>query len=533
MTALEDIIFISLQDGYYNISLYRPNENINGVDFIKSGEPFIYKYDGVTFKIFEEYSEDKNYAITVIYAFEQQMKDFPPYLYKFDYEELAYLAIREIFKISLKKYEEIFESSLKKYKKVIPNKIKMPLFKIVFSDCYRTIKHKGTDLYEYFRDAIAQNETFFGINADNLTIDFASNVYPYYLYYKTIYVGVGAPLKLEPEFEHCIFDIGYTTITCYIYYFETQEMEEKLAKLVQSEKRSVITSHKLKKVFVIPSGIFSFISSIYYEIIEKDKPKMIHSNSSYDYSSEVQKLIPEIVRGLSTFNQTKTTNGVIFKDSNNDDQNIYLKDIFETSIMKIIVKQISNIIKSFNIDSCLINTMNTFNWFFDQFLKLQFFATDNCKALLINSLFYRYGIINNLLYQVDILKEFPEENKSVLKADEIIYDEPNKRFCRKRTSMFPDLRIDTETDGFKLDLIEDINNYIKLSKYVDELNEKHEEILRIKIKYQKNHKKKLEEKYGKKLVNGMYNKLLMLAMNEPTLLEKYVDDFAEKPETYL
>lgn len=563
MTALEDVIFISLQDGYYNISLYYPNENINGVEFIKSGEPFTYNYDGVTFKIFEKYSSN-NYAITDVYAFEQQMNNFPPYLYKFEYEELAYLAIREIFKISLTKYKEILEQKLNKYKKIIetsseeyrkifeisleeynkifndsvekynkiaPNKEKIPLFKIVYSDCYKSIQHKKKCLCEYFNVAIAQNVTFFEINPNNLTIDFASNVYPYLLYERTIYVGMGAPLKLTQEFRHCIFDIGYTKITCYIYHFETKEMKEKLTKLIQSEERSVIKSHKLERVSVIPLGLFSFTSSIYYELIEKNKSKMIRSNSSYDYDDAVQKLIPKTISGLPSFYQSKNVN---FEYSGYDNHVINKEAFFNTSIIKNIAESISNTITSFNINSCHINSIIGFRWFFEQFLKLklEIFETNGYDKLLIDSLCYRYVIINNLRYKVDKLQKLPKEFK-LNNDDKIIYEGTEIKFCRKRTSMFPDLQINTKTDEFKLKQIVNIDDYIQLGDYVDELNEKNKEILRIKAKYQNIYKKKLEKKYDKKLVNGMYNKLLMLAMNEPTLLEKYVDDFDEKPETYL
>lgn len=519
MTTLNDIIFISLQDGYYNISLYYPNKNSNAVNIIKSGEPFTYGYDGVTFKMFENYS-NKNYAITDVYAFEQQMNNFPPYLYKFDYEELAYLAVRELFKISLKKYREC-----------ILDERKMPLFKIVFSDCYKAINHKNKSLYQYFRDAIAQNGTFFKINANDLTVDFASNVYPYHLYEKTIYNGIDAPQQLKTEFEHCIFDVGYTTITCYIYRFKTQVMEENLANLIKSKKRSVIVSHELKDVSVIPSGIFSFISSVYYKLIEKDKFKMIHSNSSYDYFCGVQNLIPEsTAHCLSSFNQTSYVN---FKDSNDDNHGIHQEDIFTTSIMSSVVEQISNIIRSFNIESYHINSIISFEWFFDQFLYLKFFKTNGYTELLINSLFYRYAIINNLLYGVVNLPILRKELESILNGDDIIYEREDKRFCRKRTSIFPKLRIDTKTHEFKLIPIEDIDGYIQLGKYVDELNVKDQKNLDIKNKFSINVKPKLTEIYGAKKVNGVYNKLIMLSMYEPTLLQQYLNDFAENPETYL
>ena len=571
MTDLKDVIFISLQDGYYNISVYRPNENSNAIEYIEKGEPFTYKYDGVTFKMFENYS-NKNYAITDVYAFEQQMNNFPPYLYRFDYEELAYLAIREIFKISLEKYKKIIENSLEKYKKIIEtspeeyrkifeisleeynekfkislekykkiaqNKEKIPLFKIVFSDCYNSIEYKNKSLYKYFSDAIAQNETFFEINPNNLTIDFASNVYPYLLYEKTIYVGMGAPLKLEPKFKHCIFDIGYTTITGYIYHFETEIMEEKmeenLAKLVQSEKRSVIKSHKLEKVYVIPLGLFSFISSIYYELIEKDEPKMNRSNSSYDYDHGFQELIPETVRGLPSFYQSKNVN---FKYSVYDNRVINREDFFKTSIMKNIVEQISTIITSFNINSCHINSIIGFRWFFEQCLKLklklEIFETNGYDRLLIDSLCYRYVIINNLQYKVDKLEKLPEEFKSELNIDDkIIRENKDIKLCRKRTSIFPGLQIGTRTDEFKLEPITDIDDYTQLYKYVNELNVKNAKILKIKADYQNKHRRDLIDTYGSNKVTGMYNKLLMLAMNDPTLLEQYLNDFVNNPKTYL
>lgn len=519
MTDLKDVIFISLQDGYYNISLYYPNKNSNAINYIKHGEPFTYAYDGVTFEIFQKYSKN-NYAITDIYAFEQQMNNFPPYLYKFDYEELAYLAIREIFKISLEKYKKDTE----KYG------IRTPLFKIVYSDCYRSIQHKKKCLYEYFNVAIAQNETSFNINPNNLTVDFASNVYPYYLYEKTIYVGMGAPLELKQKFKHCIFDIGYTTITCYIYYFETRKMKENLsANLVKSKERNVIVSHKLINVSVIPSGIFSFISSIYYELIEENKSEKIHPNSSYDYDYGVQTLIPELTTNdIPSFNTI--TEGK-FKDSHGDKKEISKKNIFTTSIMSSVDKQISTIIRSDNIESYHINSIASFRWFFDH-LRLAFYETNGYDKLLIDSLLYRYGIINNLFYEVDILKELPKEFESALKDDEIIYEEKDKRFCRKRTSIFPELQIDTETKEFKLDPIENINDYIKLSEYVNGLNVKRQEFLRIKNKFDKI-KSNLSKQYDVKKLNGMYNKLIMLALNEPLLLEKYLSDFVKDPETYL
>lgn len=516
MANLKDIIFISIQDGYYNISLYFPNENSNSTVNIKTGDFFTYHYDGIKFDLFKDYS-DKIYAISDINAFEHQMNNFPKHLYKFEYEELAYLTIRELFEISLKRY-----------KTYNPNESKSPVFKFVFSDCYKIITHKNKSLYTYFCDAISQNMSLFKNDIDDLTIDLASNVYPYYLYGDTIYNNIGAPTNLKTDFKHCFFDIGYTTTTCYIYQFKTKIIKENLTNFVNSKERSVIISHELQNVFTVQAGIFDFISSIYYELL-KAPSKIIHSNSSYEYSYEIQNLILESVKNLSLFN---STNYVYFKDSfNYYMHNIHLENIYNTSIINNIVEKISNNIKTFNIDSYHINSIISFRWFFDEFLNLNLFDTNGYSTLLNDSLFYKYGIINNLIYRTVVLTGYPDGLESHLNKDDI-YEKEDKRLCRKRTSTMPELNFDTNTYEIKLKPINDIINYIQLYDYINELSRKYYQILNIKNKFSKI-KSKLSKIYGFENVNGVYNKLILLSLNEPTLLKKYLNDFSENPETYL
>lgn len=515
MTDLKDIILISLQDGYYNVSFYLPKQNVNSTTRIKIGESFTYEYNGIIFNLFKKYSNGI-YSITDINAFENHMNNLPNYVYKFDYEELVYLTIKKLF-----------DSSLEIYKTYNPKHSELPLFKIVFSDCYKTIQHKNKSLYHYFYVAIAQNMKYFNIEQNNLTLDFASNIYPYYLYGETIYGATGAPTKLNPEFEHCIFDIGYSTITCYIYKFKTQIIKENLTNLIISEERTIVTSHELKSIFVLQFGIFNFISGIYSEIIDNSF-EIKNPNSSYEYATYIQNSIPENIKTLSFYNQTI---GAYFKDSNEEFNKIYKDEIYKLKYVNFVIETLSKNIEQFNVISYHINSIINFEWYFHEFLNLKFYDINGINSLLIDSLFYKYGTINNLIYRNIVLTRYPIGLKEILnETDE--YNDKNKLLSRKRTSTMPELKIDMNFSEINPIPISNIDNYLQLFNYIKELNSKYSQMLSIKANFQKN-KTKLIKIYGSDVVNGVYNKLLFLSLNDPSKLQLYLNDFNENPESYL
>ena len=518
-----DIIYISIHDGHYDVGFYFVQDDKQCLTTIESGAPFTYNYNGVTFDLFNEYSNGC-YSITDIFAFEQHMESLKKHYYKFDYEELCHLSVRKLFENSLNKYKKYYL-----YREI-------PRFKIIISDSFKEIQCNNKNLYQYFTEAIAENMSVF--NIDDLTINLSSDVYQYYLYYGNLF-DISKLDNFEPKFNHLVLEFGYSTTACYVYEF-TSEMKEanmhKQIKLAKSEN-NVLTSCKLKSVNIYKFGLFDFISSVYSDFIKTDDDKNIQIfNSQYEYPTGLQNNLNDWFKIISYYN-TSNLYSTNFENLQDDKIAVNRIDLCNTVILNNIKEKISQIIQAFNIKTYMLNSPVKVAWLIDDIETdsyIRYIELNGTSGISNLSNLYKTLINNNLIYQVISLSNIPENFENNMDKSDYL-DKTTKCYGRKLNILYPDLYIkNTEETSLNSNTDENIiNNYNEIYKYTTMLNQKYQDYLFAKCQFQNETKKRLIDRgYPVAKILIVLSKISMLSLNDPIIFKKYVEDFEKDPESY-
>lgn len=522
----QNIIFIAIHDGHYDIGFYFPESNDQTITVIKNGAPFTYQYNGITFELFKDYARE-SYSITDIYSFKQHISNLKDHYYKFDYEELCYLAIRNLFDISLNTY--------KKYQ---PHDNTIPTFKITISDAFKEIQYDNKNIYVYFTIAIYQNMSMFKIN--NLTLNLASEVYQYYLYYANLF-DISKISDFNPKFNHLVFEFGYSTTACYIYEFTSEVKKINIPTQIQLSKtdRNVLTSCKLKSVNIYNFGLFDFISSIYLDFMKTDGGDFQNINSQYEYPIELENHLKDYFKYISYYNQSSVSS-VYFENLNDDKIKICKTDLCDTIILNRIKEQISTLINTFNVKTYMIDSPVNVSWLIEDVSNMKYIELNGTSGIsnLANS--YKMLITNNLIYQIIALTKIPEDfEKNIHETDYL--DKPGKRYGRKLNILYPDLHIEntgesslkTKSEIYLNTHQNELLECNKMCDYIIELNEKNQKLLSEKNKFQTYTKKRLIEKgYPVSKINTALAKISMLSLNDPIIFKRYINDFEQDPESY-
>ena len=521
----QDIIFIGIHDGHYDITFYFCGPDEQRETVIKDGAPFTYQYNGVTFKLFEPYQKGY-YSITDLYSFEQHISNLKDYYYKIDYEELCYLAIRKLFDIS--------QSTYKKYSQ---HSDITPVYKITISDSFKKIQYKDKYLYDYFITAIYQNTSLFKIN--NLTLNLASEVYQYYLYYANLF-SMSKISDFEPKFNHLVFEFGYSTTTCYVYEFTSEVKKINMPNQIKLLKtnNNILTSCKLKFVETYNFGLFNFISSIYLDFI---KPKGVDFqviNSQYEYPNILKNLLKDWFKCIPLYNQYNVSY-TYFENLNSDKIEVYKSELCNTNILKEIKKQISALINSFGVKTYMIDSPVKVTWLIEDVTNIKYIELNGVSGISNLANFYKTLITNNSIYQITSLTELPKDfEKYIHKTDYL--DKTGKRYGRKLDILYPDLRIENtgelslkkESEIYLNAHRDEITEYMSLYNYVTGLNEKYQIMLSEKNKFSHIKSKLIKKGYSATDISAAYAKILMLSLDDPVIFKKYVTDFEQDPESY-
>ena len=516
----QDIIFMSIHDGHYDIGFYFGQTDKQYISVIKSGAPFTYQYNGITFDLFKDYGKEC-YSITDIHSFEQHISNLEDHYYKFNYEELCHLAIRKLFDISLNEYNKYTIHS---------NKI--PTFKITISDAFKKMKYNNKNIYEYFMAAIYQNMSIFKIN--DLSLNFASEVYQYYLYYANLF-DISKISDFDPKFNHLVFEFGYSTTTCYIYEF-TSELQKTIMpeqiELIKTE-HNVLTSFKLKSVNVYNFGLFDFISSIYLDFIKTNNDDDIRIiNSQYEYPNGLEFHLKDWFKCIASYNQSSVS-CVYFENLNDDKTPVTRSMLCDTVILNRIKKEISTLIDTFNVKTYMIDSPVKVTWLIEDVSDIKYIELNGTVGISNLANFYKTLITKNIIHQFTALKNIPKNFENNIHETDYI-DVVNKRYGRKLNILYPNLHI--ENTG-ELPLKEkskiylnthpnEISEYNQLYDYTIELDKKHQQMLSEKIKFQKHVTKRLVEKgYQKTEINTILSKILMLSLNDPVIFKKYIEEY--------
>lgn len=523
----KDIIFISIHDGHYDIGFYFANSSKQCITEFKSGAPFTYQYNGISFELFKEY-EKKSYSITDIYSFEQYISSLEDHYYKFDYEELCYLAIRNLFDVSLNKYKE--------YNPYINT---IPAFKITISDAFKEIQYNNKNIYDYFTTAIYQNISIFKIN--DLKLNLASEVYQYRLYYANIFDMCKID-NFDPHFQHLVLEFGYSTTACYIYEFTSESQKINMPSQIKLTKPEsiVLTSCKLKSVNVYNFGLFDFISSIYLNFIKTDDDTDIQViNSQYEYPFSLKNNLEDWFKCITYYNNASVSS-TCFKNLNDDKIPVNKSMLCNTVILNRIKKQISTLINTFNVKTYMMDSPVRVTWLIENAFNIRYIEFNGNSGMSNLANFYKTLITNNLIYKFIVLTEIPENFEKNIHATDY-FDKTDKRFGRKLNILYPNLHVENtgelslkEKSEIYLNTHQnEMSEYNQLYNYIIELNEKNQQMLSEKSKFQKYTKKRLIKKgYNITKINAVLTKILMLSLNDPIIFKKYVDDLEQDPESY-
>ena len=523
----QNIIFIGIHDGHYDISFYFSGEARASETKIKNGAPFTYQYNGITFELFKDYSNE-SYSITDIYSFEHYISTLKPHYYKFDYDELCYLAIRKLFDISLKTY--------KQYQ---PHDNIIPAFKITISDAFKEIKHKNKSIYEYFVTAIYQNMSVFKIN--DLTLNLTSEVYQYYMYYTNLF-SVFKNSNFESKFDHLVLEFGYSTTTCYIYEFTSEIMKTNIPEQIKLSKidHNVLTSCKLKHVKVCNFGLFDFISSIYLDFVKTDKDADIQViNSQYEYPKNLKNLLEDWFKCIRIYNTSNVTS-VVFDDLDDNKFKVETIDLCNTDILNRIKGEIYTLIEPFKVKTYMLDSPVKIIWLFEDTFNMDYIEMNGTSGISNMSNFFKVTITNNILYQIISLSSIEENFKKYIHESDYL-NKVDKCFGRKLNILYPDLHIvntgelqlKTPSVTYLNSHQNELNEYNKLYNYIIELNTKYQQLLSEKNKYQSHIRKQLIQKgYSIIKINAVLAKISMLSLNDPVIYKKYIIDFKQDPESY-
>lgn len=508
----ENIIFISIHDGYYNIHAYFPNNNDSDTTTIKSYQPLTYQYTDNELCLFKDYSYASNiYSVTDIKSFEKKYENTPKCYYNIEYEELCNLVINSILKQSIEAYKKHYKHST-----IIPE------IKVAYTNAFKHIKHNGKTVAQYFDKAIAENKEEFHIQ--KITSSFASDLYPYYIYHLYMFKSSCRPKLNKKKFTQCIFDIGYNTIACYIYKIKAKKLQENLTSYVKTEPEYVTTSIKLKKTVILNFGIFDFIIPLYYEIFEQiDEPDCL-----YDCPYSVQIHNDENLKSLCCFNSNAYK--IYFTNQDGDRIGITLERYLKTNKITNILQSFKELISQYKIDTYRINSEFSHSFLFNSNFEIEEHRDNNASHTLIKSLFYRYGIKLNKIYRNVKLSRIDKQLIDMLSENDNL-DQENNILSRKLTNIFPKIKFNTYLKEKNISTLDNIHK--EFIQYIQTINENNAKILSIKNRLQKT-KKILAKKYEIKRINVVCNKIINMIsiFNDPEMLEIYINDFINDPESY-
>ena len=508
----EDIIFISICDGYYSIHAYFPDYNDSNTTMIKSHQPLTYQYTYSELYLFKDYSYASNiYSVTDIKSFEKKYQNTPKCYYKIEYEELCNLVINSLLKESIESYKKYYNHSTT-----------VPEIKVAYTNAFKHIKYNGKTIAQYFDKAIAENRE--ELHIPKITTSFASDLYPYYIYKLYMFKSLCRPKLNKKKYTQCIFEIGYNTIACYIYKIKAKKLQENLTSYVKTEPEYVTTSIKLKKTVILNFGIFDLMIPLYYEIFEQmDEPDCL-----YDCPHSVQIHNDENLKSLCCFNSNASK--IYFTDQEGDKIGVTLERYLETNRITNILQSIREIIIQYKIDTYRIISKFSYSFLFKYDFEIEEHQENETSHALIESLFYRYGIKLNKIYRNARLSEIDEQLINALNENDNL-DQENKILSRKLTNTFPKIKFNTYLK--EKNILASNNIHEDFIQYIHFINENHAKILAIKSRLQ-NTKKILAKKYEMKKINIACNKILnmMTIFNDPELLEIYINDFINDPESY-
>lgn len=327
-------VYISICDGYFGATL---QEDLKEIELISYNTPLTVTYNR-NFKLFENVTIN-TFFINDIDNYSEYINNLPDYAYKLNYQELWYLTINEIIKITLQNYQKYY-----------------PLNKL--NEIYFTLDYK-----DKLEDCV--------INA----IDYVHHRYSNYIFY-TINLNQTLPGLIQTDslfnylnynINHVIIEIGTKSTKFHIYHLNIKDFNYKTI------NRNIVTEANLINTYELETGYIDLI----FEIINK-------TSNKYTWNKLPNGFKYNLKENLDSLSNYEYLNNVNFRNNDDDLINISIENIFNTEFYTVFESVAASLL-DYNSSFQFTGLLNI-PWLITK--RLNYYSTKNINLIITNGTYH-------------------------------------------------------------------------------------------------------------------------------------------------